>query len=129
MLMHSVSVMFHEPAAAIGFALEAAFTPPSHDRLQYTTLDALVSPLRKQSVWENWSPRELGVFESGLCTFGKDFHQIARLVRRLFAICSPLLTSSSCLRVQIGTKTTNDTVSLYYHWKQSSHYHMWKSTG
>ena len=57
------------------------FMPIRTDVDRYSALNALLSPLRKHSVWELWSPLELAVFETGLSTVGKDFHAIAKLVR------------------------------------------------
>ncbi|CEP00482.1 hypothetical protein PBRA_001536 [Plasmodiophora brassicae] len=108
MLLQSVSAMYHQTSRhGIPAGMER-FIPPSHDRLQYSTIEALLSPLRKRSIWESWSPIQLAIFESGLCTLGKDFHAIAKLIEN---------------------KTTRDVVNLYYHWKQSAHYHMWKALG
>ena len=52
-----------------------------YDKLEYPTLDLLLSPLRKVHVLDNWAPREIALFEAGICAVGKDFHAIANLVR------------------------------------------------
>jgi len=75
------------------------------DNFEYSTFDLLQSPLRKDSVLDIWSPGELAIFEAGICALGKDFHAIQKLIK---------------------TKTTNQLVDLYYFWKISSHYQMWK---
>ena len=54
------------------------------------------------------SPREIALFESGICSFGKDFYNISKL---------------------IPTKSTGDCVEFYYLWKKSSHYQQWKEFG
>ena len=51
-----------------------------YDKLEYPTLDLLLSPLRKSNVLDDWCPREIALFESGICAVGKDFHAIANLV-------------------------------------------------
>jgi len=53
-----------------------------YDKLEYPTLDLLLSPLRKVHVLDNWAPREIALFEAGICAVGKDFHAIANLVRQ-----------------------------------------------
>jgi hypothetical protein len=50
-------------------------------RVQYPTLDLWLSPLRKPHVLDNWCPREIALFEAGICAVGKDFHAIARLLQ------------------------------------------------
>eukprot|EP00474_Spongospora_subterranea_P009510 CRZ09968.1 hypothetical protein [Spongospora subterranea] len=108
MFLNSMSAIFHQPDKK-GVPPEMVhYVMPDKDRIQYSTLDALLSPLRKQSIWETWSPFQIALFEAGICTLGKNFHDIAKL---------------------IDQKTTGDVVNLYYHWKQSSHYEMWKSMG
>lgn len=79
-----------------------------YDKLEYPTLDLLLSPLRKPHVLDLWCPREIALFEAGICAVGKDFHAIANL---------------------IGTKDCKECVDFYYIWKKSSHYAMWKNFG
>jgi len=78
-----------------------------YDENHYSTLDQLMSPLRKSIPIDRWSPLEIATFEGGICRLGKDFLQISRLVK---------------------TKTTNEVVDFYYQcWKHSSHYRSWKA--
>jgi len=74
----------------------------------YKSLELIKSPIRKPNVLENWTLREIALFECGICEQGKDFYQIAKIIQ---------------------TKTTKDCVEFYYHWKRSSHYHMFKAHG
>merc|ERR1712048_745250 len=74
----------------------------------YKTLDLIKSPIRKPSVLDNWTMREIALFECGICYQGKDFYQISKLIE---------------------TKTCNECVEFYYHWKHSGHYQMFKYHG
>lgn len=74
----------------------------------YKTLDLIKSPIRKPNILDNWTMREIALFECGICYQGKDFYQIAKLIE---------------------TKTTNEVVEFYYHWKLSGHYQMFKYHG
>lgn len=49
-----------------------------------------------------------------MCSFGKDFHAISKLFKTGTNTCS---------------KTTQDVVEMYYHWKKSAHYDAWKKQG
>lgn len=69
------------------------------------TLGYLISPLRRPTVLEKWSPYELSVFEASLTLFGKDFWQASKLIK---------------------TKTTREVIELYYAWKKTDHYKQWK---
>jgi len=84
------------------------FVSSEYDSSFYPTLDLLQSPLRKPSVLDSWCPRDIALFEAGICAAGKDFHQIQKW---------------------IPGKTTAQVVDFYYTWKKSAHYHMWKSYG
>ena len=75
---------------------------------KYSTIDLLLSPLRKSTPLDEWCPREIATFESAICRKGKDFYQISKL---------------------IGTKTCKQVIEFYYFWKQSSHYKVWKMRG
>mmetsp|Transcript_26291 Transcript_26291/g.41709 ORF Transcript_26291/g.41709 Transcript_26291/m.41709 type:complete len:605 (+) Transcript_26291:32-1846(+) len=76
--------------------------------LRYSTINLILSPLRKRSPLDEWSPREIALFESAMCSKGKQFYEISKI---------------------IGTKNTKQCVQFYYHWKQSSHYAVWKALG
>jgi hypothetical protein len=45
-----------------------------------TALGYLLSPLRRRSVAEKWSPYEIAIFEASLTLFGKDFHRVHKQV-------------------------------------------------
>ncbi len=53
---------------------------------------------------EAWTLKEIALFEAGMCNFGKDFHNVQKVVR---------------------TKTTNEIVDFYYQWKKSAHGNQW----
>ena len=76
------------------------------------TLGRLLLPMRRATITDQWSPREIAVFEAALCIYGKEFHT----VRKLVAQCG-------------GGKTTRQVVEFYYLWKKSSHYRDWKGAG
>ena len=72
----------------------------------YGVIERLLSPLRRRRVREEWSVREVAVFEVGMCQLPKDFAAISRL---------------------IGSKTTSEVVHFYYTaWKHTQHYWRWK---
>ena len=85
----------------------ASKLPKRHkERSRDALLSTLVSPIRHQYNFESWTPKELAVFEAGLCTFGKQFDKISSLL--------------NC------TKTISEITALYYDWKHTSHYKYWK---
>jgi hypothetical protein len=66
----------------------------------------LLSPLRKYSPLDEWSPREIALFEAGICKLGKDFYRISKIIQ---------------------TKKTSQVVEFYYCcFKPSVHYKLWK---
>mmetsp|Transcript_14383 Transcript_14383/g.23745 ORF Transcript_14383/g.23745 Transcript_14383/m.23745 type:complete len:211 (+) Transcript_14383:69-701(+) len=71
-----------------------------------TALGYLTSPLRRGTVWEDWSPKEVALFEAALFHYGKEFAKMKHA-------CLP-------------HKTTKDVVAFYYVWKKTSHYQNWK---
>ena len=80
---------------------------PYSDGLErITTLGYLTSPLRQRTVWEDWSPREVALFEAALMQYGKDFSRIAHK--------------------HLMNKETKDVVAFYYIWKKTQHYKEWK---
>lgn len=87
--------------ARYGFAAEFGEYPVERP----TLLGVLMSPCRRPTVFENWSPREIAVFEGCIALYGKDFRTIQRFVR---------------------TKNTKEIIEFYYLWKLSSHYTEWK---
>jgi hypothetical protein len=85
----------------------AGMVNPYFDGLErITALGYLTSPLRKRTVWEDWSPIEVALFEAGLMQHGKNFSKIANKY--------------------LGNKQTKDVVAFYYVWKKTNHYKEWK---
>ena len=68
-------------------------------------LGFLKSPLRRPSVIETWSPYEIALFEAALFHYGKEFHDVQKVVK---------------------TKTTKEIIDFYYVWKKTAHYKKWK---
>jgi hypothetical protein len=71
-----------------------------------SVLNTLVSPLRRPFNFESWTPREIAIFEAGLCAFGKRFEKVSALLNHC--------------------KTIAQITNLYYDWKTTSHYKFWK---
>lgn len=74
-------------------------------------LSMLLSPLRAEhdygkSYIESWSPKQVAVFESVLCQFGKNLEIVQRLLQ--------------------GSKSMIEITRFYYLWKKTSHYRAWK---
>jgi len=69
------------------------------------TLGILMSPLRRPTVIERWSPFEIASFEAAISLYGKVFHLVQQVVK---------------------TKTTKEVIEFYYIWKKTSHYKRWK---
>ena len=107
-LLSSISSMYYRPRLVHPSAADV-YVSADYDRFEYPTADALLSPLRKASVLDEWAPLEVALFESGICSYGKDFHAISRLMG--------------------GRKTCGQCVEFYYVWKKSGHYAMWKEYG
>jgi hypothetical protein len=70
-----------------------------------TALGLLLSPLRRPTVVERWSPYEISIFEASLALCGKEFHQVQKFVK---------------------TKNTKEIIEFYYVWKKTAHYRVWK---
>jgi hypothetical protein len=108
-------------------------------RRVFIVLNAYRAPV----VADNWTLREIALFEAAMCAFGKDFHAVQQAVslksirpdqhvsrrslQSLTRIAHDLLFRPSLM--QVKTKTTNDIVDFYYMWKKSTHYMIWKSSG
>lgn len=75
-------------------------------RIRLTPVELLVSPLRHKNVLDLWGPKEVALFEAGICKYGKDFNMLQRLIE---------------------TKTTREVVDFYYLWKQTNRYTSWKT--
>jgi len=96
-LLRAVSNLYYRPKE-VHASGTAVWVNGDYDSLEYPTIDLLLSPLRKPNVLDCWSPREIALFEAGICRLGKNFHQIQRL---------------------LPTKTTQAIVEFYYNcWKK-----------
>ena len=101
-----VGLFFSARASVVGDDGGKMWEEVGRDKPCYSTVERLLSPLRRRRVLEQWSVREVAVFEVGMCQRPKDFAAISRL---------------------IGSKSTNEVVHFYYSaWKQSQHYRTWK---
>lgn len=47
---------------------------------RHTTLGSIISPVFRPKPEDDWSPREIGLFESAMCNYGKNFNAIQRIV-------------------------------------------------
>ncbi|OII71149.1 MYB-like DNA-binding domain-containing protein [Cryptosporidium andersoni] len=71
-----------------------------------TPMDLLTHPLRAKCTIDLWGPKEVALFECGVCKYGKEFDKIQRIIK---------------------TKTTKEIVDFYYQvWKRTSRYKAWK---
>lgn len=74
-------------------------------------LSMILSPLRSEHEFgkkysESWSPKQVAVFESTLCSFGKKFELVEKLLG--------------------SSKSLVEITQFFYMWKKSSHYRAWK---
>ena len=100
------SLFFAARAPVVGDDAGKMWEEVGRDKPAYTTIERLLSPLRRRRVREVWSTREVVAFEAGMTQRPKDFAAISRL---------------------LGTKTTREVVAFYYTaWKHSTHYWRWK---
>ncbi|KAK2196851.1 bifunctional Homeobox-like domain superfamily/SANT domain/Ubiquitin interacting motif [Babesia duncani] len=94
--------------------LDGATTPKSTSQFGISNLapefgpifDLLTCKLRQPHILDLWGPKELVTFELGLFRFGKEFYEIQQL---------------------IPTKTVKEIVDLYYLWKKTNRYTLWKA--
>ena len=70
-----------------------------------TTLGILKNPARPRQILDEWAPKQVALFESAICIYGKNFHAIQKV---------------------IGNKSLKQVIEFYYLWKKSSHYTIWK---
>lgn len=113
LLLRSVSSAYMKPRD-VHPSGSSVWINSEYDDTEYTSLDMLMSPLRKPSPLDTWSPKEIACFELGICELGKDFAAIARRM--------PQGPSGQ------ARKTTAHLVDFYYNaWKHSSHYYAWKA--
>lgn len=76
---------------------------------RYSTIELLLSPVRKRQPAEEWSPREIVLFELGVCEYGEDFSRVAEM---------------------LPEKRISDVVRFYYDvWRQSANYNAWACAG
>jgi len=85
---------------------------PGHDKRTFkrvlikSPLHLITSEFRKPCVLDSWSPLEIAKFEGAMCSYGKRFHEISKVV---------------------NTKTSKECVDFYYLiWKLTNRYRAWK---
>eukprot|EP00371_Babesia_bovis_P002121 XP_001610768.1 hypothetical protein [Babesia bovis T2Bo] len=66
----------------------------------------LTSNIRQSQVLDLWGPKEIVLFELGIFKYGKEFFEIQR---------------------KIPTKSVKEIVDMYYFWKKTNRYRMWKA--
>ncbi|KAK1443490.1 hypothetical protein BgAZ_203660 [Babesia gibsoni] len=66
----------------------------------------LTSDVRQSQMIDLWGPKELVLFELGMFKHGKEFHEIQR---------------------NIPTKTVQEIADMYYFWKKTNRYKLWKA--
>lgn len=72
---------------------------------RYSTLDALWNPLRLSHVFEDWSPKEIVMFETWIWKFGKNFYLFPKFIK---------------------TKSVREITLFYQWWKRTSHYKVYQ---
>lgn len=71
-----------------------------------TSLEFLVSKIRKPFILDLWTPLEIAKFEGAICCYGKQFHEVSQVV---------------------GTKNYKECIDFYYQlWKMTNRYRAWK---
>lgn len=71
---------------------QSVWVSGEYDISEYTGLDMLVSPLRRSNPIDSWTPKQIALFECGICKFGKNFSAISQLVSPA-TFCLQLLTA------------------------------------
>jgi len=106
-LLRGVAVTFYPRRAVTSTQPGMVAVDQEYDLHQYTTFDRLRSALRRPRPGEDWTPREVALFEAGICLHGKDFSAIRHLV---------------------SSKELSEVVAFYYRvFKKSAHYRIWKA--
>ena len=82
--------------------------PSYHSLPTMSGLRFLQSPQRRRTVWEDWSPYQIALFEAGMAHYGKDFYAMSKEFQ--------------------GRKSTKQIIDFYYLWKKTAHYKKWKKT-
>jgi hypothetical protein len=103
-LLRASAALYLKPREIQAGNNNSVYVSTDYDHTEYSSLDMLRSPLRSNTL-DKWTPKEIALFESCICAYGKDFH---------------------CMSRHIGSKTTNECVEFYYTvWKHSHHYYIW----
>ncbi|UKK00696.2 metastasis-associated protein MTA2 [Theileria orientalis] len=76
------------------------------DLMYRVSFNILKSSHRQPEVIDLWGPKELVLFELALFKYGKEFHEIQK---------------------DIPTKSVKEIVDMYYLWKKTSRYKLWKA--
>ena len=63
---------------------------------------------QQHPIYDVWTLYEISLFQQGICIYGKNFMDISALIK---------------------SKSVNECIEMYYHWKKSSNYYMWKEFG
>jgi hypothetical protein len=81
-VLQAVASMYYAPRE-VSADKQTVFVDALYDKTIYPTIDCLMSPLRKVDVWDLWNPREIALFECAMCSIGKDFLKISKIVWRI----------------------------------------------
>ncbi|UKJ88297.2 metastasis-associated protein MTA2 [Theileria orientalis] len=76
------------------------------DLMYRVSFNILKSSHRQPEVIDLWGPKELVLFELALFKYGKEFHEIQK---------------------DIPTKSVKEIVDMYYMWKKTTRYKLWKA--
>eukprot|EP00826_Nyctotherus_ovalis_P066367 TRINITY_DN9800_c0_g1_i14.p1 TRINITY_DN9800_c0_g1~~TRINITY_DN9800_c0_g1_i14.p1 ORF type:complete len:234 (-),score=49.73 TRINITY_DN9800_c0_g1_i14:246-947(-) len=68
----------HLPSSSA--AREAETEEQEKEGFKFSVLDRMLSPMRVDLAFERWNPKEIVLFECGICKFGKDFEKIHEIV-------------------------------------------------
>jgi hypothetical protein len=105
-LLRGVALTFYS-RRAVNTQSGTVTVDQEYDVHQYITLDRLRSALRRPRPGEDWTPREVALFEAGICQHGKNFPAIRQVV---------------------SSRQLSEVVAFYYRvFKKSSHYRIWKA--
>lgn len=111
---------------------DSIIAPPTDAKLDI--LEQLVSPIRDDKEFgkmlfsfslkllENWTLKEIAIFECSLCVFGKRYDIVQKMVSVTPKTLAVLQNSNS---PQVYTKSINEITRFYVSWKRTSHYRIW----
>ena len=68
--------MMEDYIESVGQLMMPGTTLNPHYAERVTALGYLTSPSRRKTIWEDWSPRQVALFEAGILQYGKDFSTI-----------------------------------------------------